>query len=288
MHTTNLQVRTWALRAVAFTAVLALVAGGPVVEAHGGHASEGLRYVQVGPYAAYLHLQPYPAFVNTTGHFFLSIARNNTYEYPSGRLEVSGANGFQATLKVAKNASQYGHMPLTWGEKGNYSARLALQDGSQEVAQTVYYGVYPDLSFRITTDSSFPLASGRPAEIAVRVLHPTTGVPVDAFTDLRLQWGPVTGQAPAAAYEGESPMDRVGPGNWVGPVTFPGAATYELRFRSASGGFGFDDVPPLRVFADGPDPTPTVAESPSAAAWAVLASTGVAAIVLRYRLGRRG
>lgn len=267
--------------ACALVALLVL----PAAAAHVDQFSQ-YRSLTAGPFSVFLEPRPTPPFANATMSFVAQVARSDTgapLDRVPASILVAGPAGFSARKAMEPDGIGYHVASMVLPTRGNYSARIFITDDStgETHATDTEFEVFPDIAYRIRpVDQAADLIVGQRATLAFEVVDPVTLQPRQ-LSDLKVRmehWSEDHTQFRGAQ---EETPEQVGTGAWrIRPIV-NATGMYHIRFASDAGGFNYDDVPLLHIYAS-PAP-PDEKESPGAGTLGAILALVVVAVALRRR-----
>lgn len=244
----------------------------------------------VGPYNAIVEPVPAPAFANTALTVRALFTTIETGRYPKSvdaSLEFILPDGTNTTRALEPDGKGYYLASVAVRGAGEHVARIHVdEDGKRHTADTTVT-VYPDVAVRLKpadTDIGDPFV-GQPYPLGVAIVDNVTRRPSDVLTDLSVRLEHWTDDHTTLLSSQDLVLDKRTTAVWAREHVFPEKGMYHLRFASRSGGFNYDDVPLLHVYAsDAPavtDEDGARRESPLGLAALVVALA--LAVVLRRR-----
>lgn len=273
------------MRAATLLALVVLVLA-PLAAAHLETFSQAKPLV-LGPYSALVEPYPAPAYANGALTLRALFTRIDTGAYVNkldASVDVRYPDGTNATKKLEPDGSGYFIAYVVIRERGDHVARVTVKDDAGAWSNDTTVTVYPDVGVRLRpADPNLPEPTvGEAYPLGILATDNVTGAPSDKLTDLRVDLQRWTDDHLTMLGQETLTLERAGVGTWSVRHTFPEKGMYHLRFASSSGGFNYDDVPLLHVYAN--DPVPSRAEekqSPLAPAAAVVAVLALAALLRR-------
>jgi hypothetical protein len=270
-------------------ALVALLALLPGASAHISGFSQA-KSLEMGPYAVYIQPNPSDVYANNTISFSALVSDNATGNYvtnPSASMALQGPGNWSKSKDLVKDPSGYLIGAFVLPEAGNYSATFILHAGGQDYTSSTTFTAYPDLPVRIqSADVSQDITVGAVTKLAIETVDPITLGRVDKITDLEMNIERWSSDHSIMYEQHEVSLNHTGKGTWTVEYAFPQASMYHLRFASRSGGFNYDSVPILHLYATDPtpaDPGPGKKLLPGPGPVALLAAVGVAAWAFRSR-----
>ena len=268
-------------------ALLALVLLAPVAAAHLETFSQAVP-LTLGPYSALVEPVPAPAYANTALTLRALFTKTETGTYATklnASVDVTFPDGTNQSRPLEPDGSGYFIAYVVVREAGEHVARFRVQDADGTYENGTSVTVYPDVGVRIRPadpDLSEPVV-GDEYPLGVLVLDNVTGRPRDDLVDLRVDLQHWTDDHTTMLGSEEVALEKGDGGSWRVRHVFPQKGMYHLRFASSSGGFNYDDIPLLHVYANDPLPgqVSQEKETPLGPAAAVLALVLVA--LLRRR-----
>lgn len=264
---------------------LVLLAAAPAAQAHIETYSQG-RSLRVGNYLAQVEPQPSPAFANETISLSALLSKMSTGGVArNAKLDVQAIGpAFQRNFTLVDNGDGYHVAPATLPAPGNYTLRIVITDDAGVHTNDTYLEVYPNLPIRLrSADPAQDLTSGRVTPLVIETVDPFTLTRKDGVTDLRMAIEHWTDDHRQMLGVKEVDMKRTGTGVWRVDHTFDPAGMYHLRFASGSGGFNYDDVPLLHVYAYAPEDNTGGGDNKTPAPGLLGAALALAAVALLAR-----
>lgn len=272
-----------ALRVLPLIVLLAFVS--PLASAHLETFSQA-KPLLVGPYNALLEPYPAPAFENSALTIRSLFTRVDTGRYATSldvTLDFTSPSGATQTKRLEPDGTGYFVALVSIQEAGEHVAKLTIKDAAGTYANATNVTVYPDVGVRLRAadlDVMDPVV-GAPYPLGIQVVDNVTLAPSVVLTDLTVKLEHWTDDHETLLGEVEVPLTDAGEGVWRATHTFPVAGMYHLRFASRSGGFNYDEVPLLHVYASTAAPTTGDPPGPREAPLpGLLAALGLAAAAL--------
>ena len=269
-------------------ALLALALLAPVAAAHLETYSQAVP-LTLGPYSALVEPVPTPAYANTALTLRALFTKTDTGTYATrlnATVDVTFPDGSNQTKPLEPDGTGYFIAYVVVRDPGEHLARFAVTDAAGRHENSTNITVYPDVGVRIRpADADLPEpVVGEAYPLGVLVLDNVTGRPEEGLADLRVDLQHWTDDHRTMLGSHEVVLEKDAGGAWRARYVFPEKGMYHLRFASSSGGFNYDDVPLLHVYANDPLPGQSSSqekETPLGPAAAVVAFVLVA--LLRRR-----
>ena len=247
------------MRRVAFLA-LALLA--PLAAAHLETFSQAVP-LTLGPYSALVEPFPAPAYENTALTIRALFTRTDTGAYATrlnATLDVAFPDGSNQSKPLEPDGSGYFVAYVLVRERGEHGARVTVTDAEGSWSNATDVTVYPEVGVRLRpADPDLPEPTvGEPYPLGILVLDNATLAPKESVTDLRVDLQHWTDDHVTMLGSEEVRLEKEGAATWRATHTFREKGMYHLRFASSSGGFNYDDIPLLHVYANDPPPGPSV------------------------------
>lgn len=232
-------------------------------------------------YYAYVSPTPSPMYAGSPIAYSVTL-EGNRLEYNPSRANVSldfdDGQGWQERLPLSVAGGAF-RANLTMPHAGNYTTTLRITDERGDETNVTTFHVYPDLPIRLAAaDATLDARTNTTTRIHMLTLD-RAGQPVNATFDALEagieHWDPAHTVMLGAD---ERPMQRANATTWVLDYTFHESGMFHLRFASASGGFGYDDVPMLHLYPLDPEPAPRSVPAPL---WLLVPSVVIAAALGR-------
>lgn len=276
------------LRRLAPLAILALLASASLASAHVENYSQA-KALQAGPFLVFFDLRPSPPFADTATSIVVQVSDSKTgtlqTRAPTTVL-VAGPGEFSERKKMEPDGTGYMVASMVLPERGNYSARVFVQDdaGEQHAADTEFE-VFPNIPFRIRpVDQTTDVIVGERAPLAFDVVDPVT-LQGRELPDLRVRLEHWSEDHTKFLGSEETPTTKASPSVWRIEPVFNASGMYHIRFASSAGGFNYADVPLLHVYALSPAAAglTDTEDTPAAGALLVLGALAAVALLLRRR-----
>lgn len=274
---------------IALVALVAAAALSPLAQAHVESYSQS-RALEAGPFLVFFDPRPTPPFAEHASSLLVQVSDASTgtlLRDASASVVVGGPDGFNERKPLQSDGRGYQIASMIFPAAGNYSARVLVQDASNEThAADTEFEVFPNLPFRIRpVQAELDVYTGERTPIAFEVVDPTTLSRKDAFETLEVRvehWtedhSRLLGTEPAL-------VEKTGVGIWRVDHLFKEAGMHHIRFASEAGGFNYADVPLLHVYAISPEQAgvATTDSTPGPGLLGALVAAGVALALLRKR-----
>lgn len=257
----------------------------PVAAAHVESYSQG-RALSAGPYLMFFEPRPAPPFAESPSSLVVQVSDNATgmllRDVPA-TVAVVGPAEFNVTKPLQSDGTGYQIASMTFPAPGNYTARVELRDPENGThGADAQFEVFPNLPFRIRpVDQALDVYTGQSTPIAFESVDPLSLERKDAFSalDVRIErWSEdhrqFLGQEDTAA-------QKLGVGVWRIDHVFKEPGMHHIRFASGAGGFNYDQVPLLHVYAISEEAAGGGKDAPAAGALALAALAAMA--LLRRR-----
>lgn len=236
---------------------LLLVQAIPTVDAHVEAPSQGKSFT-AGPYLVYLQPTPSTVYANTTLGLTAQLADNATGAPARGvsaALVIGGPNEYnrRVTMNEDRRGSGYLIATVLLPYEGVYSIRLLLTDDQGTYSADTDLEAYPDLPVRIrSADETEDAFVGQISTFTFEIVNKSSLKRVDGYEDVRVRlerWTDDHGQMLGSV---DVTPTRVETGLWRVEHRFMEKGMYHMRFASQGGGFTYDDVPLLHLYAEMP------------------------------------
>lgn len=279
------------MKAALLLAVLVLAA--PLAAAHLETYNQAVP-IAIGPYSAIVEPFPQPVFENTNLMLRALFTRLDTGAYATNvtvTLDLQYPNGTNETRPLNPDGRGYFLTNLVVRHRGDHVARVTVKDAAGEYSNATNVTVYPDAAVRLRAadpDAPEPVV-GQEYPLAVLTFDNVTGGLTDKLTDMTLRVEHWTDDHGTLLGSEEVVLNRTEKARWGARHVFEEKGMYHLRFASSSGGFNYDDIPLLHIYANDPvparqPPAPTDAgrDAPLGLG-VVLAAVVLAGVLLRRR-----
>jgi len=238
--------------------LLAALAAAPSANAHIEGFSQA-RSLLLGPYAAYVDPQPTNVYANNSISFSALVSDNATGNYVTtlgATMVMRGPDNWSKSLDMAHDPTGYLVGSFILPARGNYSATFILHaPNGTDYSQSTTFTAYPDLPVRIqSADLQQDVTTGSRTVLAIETVDPITGQRVDKLNDLQMNVERWSNDHSQLFDQQQVTLKHQSKGLWTYDYNFPKASMYHLRFASRSGGFNYDDVPILHLYATDPPP----------------------------------
>lgn len=273
------------MRALPLLVTLVLLPLVPSASAHIEDFSQAQSFV-VGPYLVYLEPQPATVYANSTITFSAQIATAEDGRLVTrvpATLALSGPQAYAHTVELEHDGRGYLVGAATLPGSGNYTASVLLRDDAGEYENATSFLAYPDLPVRLrSADAEQDISPGARATLTFETLDALTLMRADKVEDLTVRVEHWSDDHKTLLASEEVTLARSGVGLWKADHVFPDPGMYHLRFASRSGGFNYDDIPILHLYARQVEVDEERSETP--VPWSVaLVALGVVALALRRR-----
>lgn len=258
----------------------------PVAGAHVENYSEAGSFDLGDDYSAFLDPQKPPLYAGSTVTLTAYITDKSTGALVQNGIQVfanlSAPGGYQKTVELKHDGARSYLNGVVVTQPGEHTVVLSVHDDAGVHEGTTSFAVYPDLPVRFSpADAEADQYANVTTPMQFQVIDPRTYGPAD-LDDVTLRIEHWTDDHETMLDADEMPLRKGQDTIWETEYVFPQRGMYHLRFASDSGGFTYDDVPLLHIYAqDGAPPEPARAETPAAGATAALAAIALVAAALR-------
>lgn len=279
--------------ALALASALALLA--PTAVAHFEEANLNAGRLEAGPYIVSFLTSPAVVYKGASTTLSVQAAPAATGTPMRGnevtiRAIVAGPGPFSDTKTMSPDGRGYYLATVNFPATGVYNVRIELE-GEQHGAgaATTQVEVFPDLPVRIRPlDLALIVTANRSTTFDFEIVNSTLLTRDDRVQDITMRVEHWADDHARKISEQEVTGARLGQGTWRFVMTPTSSGMHHMRFASASGGFNYDETPPLHAYVD-PDVPETIAEetrdSPFPGAALAVAAALAALALSRRRAG---
>ena len=280
---------------VALPLVLALALL-PAAQAHFEDFNPNSATLRAGPYNAYFEPRPAMPFAGATTTLVAQIAPAASGTPMRGgeanvTVTVAGPGPFAQTRTMSPDGTGYFVATVVFPGTGIYSATLRVKDldSAEEGEATTSVEVFPDLPIRIRPiDTALDVYANESTTYDLEIVNASVLTRDDRVQDLTARFEHWADDHTEKISEQVIEGTRTGPGTWRFVATADSSGMHHIRFASSSGGFNYDETPPLHVYAsERPEGSAPADERESPAGGPALAGLAVALAVALARIGRR-
>lgn len=269
--------------ALLLAALLAL----PAAHAHVENFSEAGSFPAGTRYDVFLDPRPAPLFTDTTVTLQAYVTDKQTGTFATdvrvfANVSMPDGGTKRVELKSDGDRSYLGGVVVT--QPGEHNTTVTVTDSEGNHTGALAFEVYPNLPVRFApADEAADQYTNVTTTMRFEVSNPRTGGPAD-LEDLSMRiehWS----DDHTTMYGSEVvPMNHEGGELWVVQHVFEQPGMYHLRFASDDGGFTYEDVPLLHMYAFQSDPVEEGAnETPGLNLFVALCTVALVAVAARAR-----
>lgn len=283
--------------ALALGAALVATALAPAASAHFDDMNLNAATLRVGPYSAFFEPRPATPFAGAATSLVAQVAPTATGTPIRGNevevsVNVTGPGGMAVDRLMSPDSTGYFLTSLTFPQPGQYTAILKIREpsGAEHTNRTTL-DVYPDLPYRVRpVDNALDVFTNQTTPFAFEIVNATLLTRDTRLTDLQVRLEHWDDGHTRKLSESVIEAQRTPAGAWRADAVLPASGMYHLRFASSSGGFNYDETPPLHVYAsnavgstDGAGSSDGARTPFGGAALVLLAALGAAGVLVVLR-----